>query len=404
LDVNDATNGYFHCGRCGRFFESDIGVAVIRRCSHCGADPALELEDRTESKLPPVDADVVRGMTAGNAPASLPPAAQPMHHGGHRRSANPALRRLVIFVAVWVLLLGGFAVMMKVLNDQREKGENERLEAYKRGRGKSNEGLKMSDRVRDREFLEDSFPACNEAFARFLNAASAETRMQWVYGSVDVAGPMTRFYQGNLPYRPEKVPKQSFVGVIETPAGPIIESLWVDEDGRQIEAYFRNDDGKWRLDWEGFVRFSETPWVMFVAGGGKDVQEFRLLARERLADERQLEPKISLVLHPPRFGVPEEVGPASREFEVSRVSEAGKSLEALFRLKREGGAPLGAQLPSQDPDEMIRVRLRVRRIDDDISRRKFEIEEVLAGHWMGVPDSGIPEEDEEDGDEAGSVE
>lgn len=403
MNVNEATKGYFHCGRCGGFFQAEIGAVLVRRCPNCGADPALDLEDRTESKLPAADADVVRGMTVGDAPVSLQAAAETTSRSSHRRRGNPALRRLVIFIAGWIILLAVFAVFMKVGNDRREREEAKRLEAYKRSRVENPVGLEISSRVRDREFLRDNFPACHETFVGFLDSASVEARMQWVYGSVDTAGPMTRFYQSNLPYRPKGLPENEYAGVIEAQEGPVIESLWVDEDGRRIEVHFRNDDGEWRLDWEGFVRFSETPWVMFVAGGGEDVQEFRLLARERLAEERQLEPEISLVLHPPRFGLPEEVGPASREFEVSRLSDAGRKLEALFRLKEEDKAPLGARLPGEDPDEMIRVRLRVRRIDDDVARRKFVIEEVLAGHWMGIPESGIPD-GEEDGEESGSAE
>ena len=57
MNVNEATNGYFHCGRCGRFFQADIGVVLVRRCPNCGANPALDLEDRTESKLPAADAE-----------------------------------------------------------------------------------------------------------------------------------------------------------------------------------------------------------------------------------------------------------------------------------------------------------------------------------------------------------
>lgn len=309
-----------------------------------------------------------------------------------------------MFIAAWVFLLAVFAVIMKVVNDRREREEEERLKAYKQGRGEESQGLQISDRARDREFLREVFPSCQAAFAQFLHSPSPEARMQWVHESAELARPMTRFYQSNLPYRPETTPEHDYLGVLESPTGLIIESLWGDEDGRRIEAHFRNDGGEWRLDWKGFVRFSETPWVMFVAGGGAEVQEFRLLARERLAEERRLEPSISLVLHPPRFGVPEEPGPASQEFEVPRLSEVGRKLEALFKLKREDKAPFGARLPSLDPVEMIRVRLRVRRIDDETSRRKFEIEEVLAGHWMGIADPGIPEAGEEDGDDPGSAE
>ena len=76
---------------------------------------------------------------------------------------------------------------------------------------------------------------------------------------------------------------------------------------------------------------------------------------------------------------------------MPRLSDAGRRLGTLFRMRRDGEMPLGARVPGEDPEEMIRVRARVRRIDDDKTRRRFEIEEILAGHWMGIEDSGIPE-------------
>jgi hypothetical protein len=376
----------------------------MRRCPHCGADPSLGLQDRAASKLPEAGSDVVRGMSAAAGTESVSPGGPTVHTGLHRRRTSSGAQRLVVFITLWIVVLGVFAVVMKVLNDRREREEEVRLKAYREGRSETSQGLRMSGRVRDQEFIEEVFPSCSDAFNRFLQSTTAEVRMQWVHRSGEFAGEITRFYQSNLPYRPESMPTHDYIGVIETPAGPIIESLWNDADGRQLEAHFLDDGGGWQLDWKSFVRFSETPWVMFVAGGGDDVQEFRLLARERLADERRLEPSISVVLHPPRFGVPEEPGPASREFEVPRLSDNGKKLEALFDLKREGKAPFGARLPSRDPDEMIRVRLQVRRVDDETSRRKFEIEEVLAGHWLGIDDPGIPEPGDEGADEPGSAE
>ena len=74
--MSEVEKGYYHCGRCGRFFQADVGVALMRRCSHCGGDPTVELDDRTDSKLPDSDADVIRGMGADPVADSLPPAAQ----------------------------------------------------------------------------------------------------------------------------------------------------------------------------------------------------------------------------------------------------------------------------------------------------------------------------------------
>jgi hypothetical protein len=131
---------------------------------------------------------------------------------------------------------------------------------------------------------------------------------------------------------------------------------------------------------------------MFLAGAGEPVAEFRLLARERLAGDRKHDPAMSLVFHPPRFGQPREADSPSPEFLVPRSSEPGRKLEALLRLHREGKRPFGARAPLDDPEDMIRVRVRVRREADQQGARKFVLEDVLAGHWLGSEESGIPDE------------
>lgn len=335
---------------------------------------------------------------------SPPPVSHAKHHGRHHRRSNPVLRRLVIFIGAWVVILGVFAVGMKVVNDRREREELVRMAEYRESLGSQTEGLTMSGRMSDQEFLKEAYPSCQRTLAEFLRATSSEVRLQWVCDSLRLVGAMERFYQANTAYYPTELLENEFIGLIETSQGPVIESLWKAADGRRIEASFRREDGEWRLDWEDFVRFSETPWVMFVAGGGKDVQEFRLLARERLAEERRLEPSVSLVLHPPRFGVPDEPGTVSPEFLMPRLSDTGRELEALFKMKREGKVPLGARVPSQDPEDMIRLRVRIKRVDDEKSRRRFEIEEVLAAHWMSIEETGFPAPEPEDGEveESGS--
>jgi len=405
--VNEVRDGFFHCGRCGRFFRAEAGVALVRRCPHCGGDPALALSDRRDPRLPIAAGDIVRDMALGAEPGAAGNEAaaaesRHQHRAGHRRRVSPALRRLVIFIAAWVALLGVVAVVMKVVNDRRESEELQRMNEYKRTRGDKQEGLVISERVRDREFLDDVFGPCQRALTGFLQATSPEERLQWVCDPLRLTGPLSRFYQTNTAFVPGDALENEYLGVIETSTGVIVESLWKGPEGRRIEAVFRKQDDQWRLDWEAFVRFSEVPWVMFVAGGGEEVGEFRLLARERLANERRLEPSISLVMHPPRFGVPDEPGPVSSEFVVPRLSDAGRKLGTLFRMRRDGEVPLGARVPGEDPEDMIRVRVRVRRIDDDKTRRRYEIEEVLAGHWLGIEDTGIPEpgEAEESGQPA----
>jgi hypothetical protein len=127
---------------------------------------------------------------------------------------------------------------------------------------------------------------------------------------------------------------------------------------------------------------------LFLAGGDVTEGEFRLLARERLAEERKNAETISLVLYAPRFGNPGEAGFQSPEFLVSRKSDDGRLLDAAFKLAREGGRVFNSQLGKIDPDEMIRVNVRVKRVEGDLGR-SFQITRVIACHWYSVEDPGV---------------
>jgi hypothetical protein len=393
--MSEIVTGLFHCARCGNFFKGPIGPAVVRRCPECGGDPAVSLDDRRVRKVT-AEGTIVRGISAGpegqeESGEAPDPSPTHRHRSRHRRDKDQSVLRLVVFLALWVGVLGVFAAAMMMKNQRREREEQSRAEKYRATRIVAQDPLAMNLSATERDLIEEAFPACRTALIGFLQSPSPEIRSQWVCEPLRILGALSRFDQSSTAYQADQAPTNEFLGVLQTPAGKMIETLWKSPDGARIEAVFRRDQEGWRLDWESFVRYSETPWVMFLAGGGKPVQEFRLLARERLAEERRQEPTLSVVFHPPRFGDPAEAGPASPEFLVRRLSDPGRKLTALFELARAGQTPFNAKAPTQDPEEMIRVRVRIRRIDDAAASRKFEVEDVLAGHWLGIEDGGIPD-------------
>jgi hypothetical protein len=241
----------------------------------------------------------------------------------------------------------------------------------------------------DIKLLEDVLPLIDETFAGFLNASVPEQRNQFVIDPLGAVSRMARFYGLNpISQIDPKTIGRSSAQVIRFPEGKAIEALWTSADGRQYDTVFREESGEWRLDWEHFARYSEYPWSLFLAGGDVTEGEFRLLARERLAEERKNAETISLVLYSPRFGNPGEAGFQSPEFLVSRKSEDGRLLDAAFKLAREGGRVFGSQLGKIDPDEMIRVNVRVKRVEGDLGR-SFQISRVIACHWYSVEDPGV---------------
>lgn len=241
----------------------------------------------------------------------------------------------------------------------------------------------------DDSLLNRGGPLCTEAFTGYLAAGTPEGRNQFVLTPVTTASRMARFYSLNpLTNVDPGIITLSGSSVLNLPGGKAIETYWDLQDGKKIEAVFREENGEWRLDWDHFARYSDYPWSLFLAGSGNPEGEFRLLARERLADERKDSTALSIVLYAPRFGQPGDTGFQSSEFLVSRTSRDGQLLDAAFKMARRGERAFGAKLPDLNPEGMIRLRVKVRRLDVDMER-SFEITQVLACHWYSVDDPGV---------------
>ncbi len=241
----------------------------------------------------------------------------------------------------------------------------------------------------DLSLLTEAGPDCNQTFAGFLAAGTPEERNQFVLTPITTAARMARFYSLN-PLVNLDPGSMTMTGssVLHLPARRAIETQWKSADERLLDAVFIEENGEWRLDWDHFARFSDYPWALFLAGSGDDHGEFRLLARERLADERKTADSISIVLYAPRFGFSNETGSQSPEFLIKRDTKNGRLLEAAFKLERSGQHPFGVKLPSINPEGLIRIRAKVRRLEPNLERR-FEIDEIVACHWYSDDAPGV---------------
>ena len=238
-------------------------------------------------------------------------------------------------------------------------------------------------------FINETAPACNQTFAGFLTAGTPEGRNQFVLAPVTTASRMARFYSLNpLTSVDPQTLALTQSAQLDLPRGKALEAVWKSTDGRQFDAVFVKEGGEWRLDWDHFVRFSEYPWPLFLAGSGEPEGEFRLLARERLAEERKNADTISIVLYAPRFGSLNETGIQSPEFLIRRDSENGKLLDAAFKLERKGENVFGVKIANVNPEGLIRVRAKVRRVEADMERH-FELEKIIACHWYSVDEPGV---------------
>ena len=359
---------WFHCGRCGALFQSQVGDLENRLCSKCGFDPATGILEAAAEPEP------------ARLPQPAATAESPNHQGKHtiRRRKNRHL--MAKLVAGWSLVLVLIIFGAKKLWPEQAASSHQHT-------ANSTDAETISDL--DMKLLEEAGPKCLETFSNFLAATTPEERNQFVLAPVSTASRMARFYSLNpLTNIDPSTTRLERNAVIEMAGGKAIETLWQGSEGKRYDALFREENGEWRLDWEHFARYSDYPWSQFLAGDGPTEGEFRLLARERLAKERKNEETISLVLYAPRFGRPEESGFQSPEFLVPRRDPAGQLLDNAFQLARDGRRVFGSSLPHIDPDGMIRVRVKVKRTEVNLER-KFEITEVNACHWFSTDDPGV---------------
>lgn len=312
------------------------------------------------------------------AAADATPTRPHRHSRTVRKKKNPHL--MLKLFAGWALVLA--LIVMGARKMWGDPNENRKPAA-----AATDDGAGTS--AADQALLAKAVPACGAALGGFLAAGGPEQQNQFVLRPVETIARMTRFYALNpLPKIDAATLEPGENAIFRIGETPVVEMNFDTASGETIDVAFHEVDGEWRIDWEAYARYSEYPFALFLAGSGPDEAEFRLLGRERLAREREGEETISLIFYAPRFGKPGDVGAPSPEFLLPRDSDDGRMLEAALSAAAEGRRPFGSALDPGDPDDMIRVRLRLRRTDVE-GERKFELVKVQACHWYASDLPGL---------------
>ena len=238
--------------------------------------------------------------------------------------------------------------------------------------------------MEDTRLIQDEFENCVARLAEFLSAGDIGGQTPHVLRAKEILPEMA----AALKYEPilSSNAKLSwlFHQVIHTPAGRAIETMWKDdEDGKQTEAVFFEEEGEWKIDWHAFTRAGSEPWPLFVSGRGKGGGDFRVLARERIGANGRDPEFIGLVLSTPKPGHPGEAISPSPEIRVPRNSEMGRAIEEAFAARAKNLGAFGSAVVQFDPDEMIRLHVRVTREGEE--ERIFKITDLIATHWMELP-------------------
>ncbi len=368
--MSESEEGWFHCGRCGHLFRGQADPGRRGACPSCGGDPVPDAPQPVEE--PAAGPAMVRHKRRRKS-AEDPEKPKSRQHGSRKKA-----RAVMIFTIVWVLMLGVLAVMSKHLWPDSPTASDNDSAAFHSALG-----------AEDQQLLQIQIPACSQTLQQFLANPAPESRAAQVLGSIAMIGKMALHQQGHPILRSEEVKELLHRDVLRTPAGRAIETLWKLDEERTVEAvFFEDDEGEWRLDWENLVRFNTEPWALFLAGLTGPEGEFRLLARE---SSGELEPhELGLILHAPRADKPGETAAPLSGLVIPRDSEMGRRVLAAFEARKRDLGAFGSKLASGDPENMIRLRVRISRHEEEGGERTFRIESIPACHWLHFDGEEMP--------------
>jgi hypothetical protein len=341
------------------------------------------LEER--GNCPACNHDPVTGEEAGNTLVKVRKKVRKpgSHHHQHPRQSRERsshgrkkARYLVYFVFGWVAVVGGWAVMSKRAWQNKVPVPSPDYVA------KSVE--LTEDEVR---LLQENLKKAADHLAEFLRAPDVGSRALHVLRPEQTVPRMGRYYDRNPQAPLQGGTSLILQNVMHTPAGPAIETLWQRENGDVLEAVFFEEKSDWKLDWDAFTRAGTESWGLFLAGTGDGEGTFRVLARERIGAGGRNDESIGLVLYEPRPGHPDEATLPSPEIRVTRATALGRAIQEAFDAKAKKLSAFHGKSDARDPAEMVRLNVRIRR--SGTSERVFQIEELLAAHWLEIPGTPV---------------
>ena len=330
----------------------------------CGVDPA------SSSSSTPLAQDAI----IDHEPIKIKSASVP---GRRRRRMRPLYKVLWIWLG---LLLAVFSVAQWV-----KHGRSSQVVAA----GQAGNAESISKLDESQLWLEDVLPQCRETLATFLSSVNTAQRLPLVLPHPQIAQRMERHYADNelAQADPETLVLKASTR-LALPEGDGVLTQWQTPEGAVFDAAFRKADQRWVLDWNHFVRYSDLSWPLFVAGSGKDIAEFRLLARPRLASVDDPRNGIGVVLSAPMSNQMREAGFSQSMLGLSTLEKGGLMLEQAFDQQAAGIALFGATFRDINPEGMIRVCVRIQRTGEN-GGFQFRIQEVLACHWYDSQASGL---------------
>lgn len=370
--------GYYHCEECSTLFLSEASQKESHTCTRCGRHPLSSQNTRS-----------LMARRKERQPEALPVVAKKAH--GSKRVRGPVDQADFVSIAkarrkrqfqVATLTMGGAMVAAIAVAYGLKHYHSTIKEPLTSG-----QTLLVEQQQSEKAFNE-ALPICKHRFASFLSTPDDFAKLQFVSDSTRIATILPRYYHDHQFFRPSNLYMQR-AGFSAGTNERVIDSLWTDGEAVVEARFIKNAEQDWLLDWESYVRYSETSWVAFLANRPTQEMEFRLYVRER-AIQRENDPStLSVQFYEPRQDLTRGEGVESPEALLSVDSVQGQDLLEAFGktksyLDEEGNALSTSVVRTRDPLGMARVRVKLAFEQNEEEKHILVVREVLAADWLGT--------------------
>jgi hypothetical protein len=382
--------GWHHCGKCGEVYQATqdelcpacertplpskkkINVNTVDSSSGAARkdfNAKLQMENTPAPKLVRLDSTTVSGGADGNGTRKSTE---------RKRKTNNTLIKFLIGWGVSLTLIAG-------LIKWRWGMETPVVSAPVTDTPADQQELTLQSENLD--LLTSSLASILKLTDAFLQTSASESLAQYCRPSPRLA--MTIFNDGAKAtlFKPDSVQLISR-NVIRPNDQPLIETIWADNRGRKMEIVYAREEDRWMIDWESYAKSSTLPWSIFHGAEGEETGTFRLLVRERLADQNYNDLQMSIVFYEPAFLHGGPLGLSTPEFLVDRKSRNGRLISAALEARKSNKPLMDSIFPASDPPNTARVCVTVRRTMKN-GEKVFELEKVLACHWLGIDHPGV---------------
>jgi hypothetical protein len=196
---------------------------------------------------------------------------------------------------------------------------------------------------------------------------------------------MAKHYRQNTVYRPgEALAPGASNLVLWDGRKPLIESAWTSLEGDRVEVVFARENGRWKIDWEAFVRYSTEPWHLFASEVAGARGEFRVWAKIQTTRSGGAgEEVLSLRFYPPLEDSLERNRSKSPPVLVPLRSRNGRRIVEIVADDERDRQVGDRRLFLEDPMNLHRMRVELEWREGANGRNYLHLNEVHAGHWLG---------------------